>query len=213
MSCVQFRYRGPAAAVLVLTLGLMVESCTTVPTSSRTSASLPQSSASAFSRACVPANSKSATVRDLKAKIHAYTNANRRRHGASAVKLTCEQGLTLVADSHSDWMAQAKKMSHRDNRGQVPYDRVIAHYPSYQGSIAENLGVITTTYSGPGSRTRADNYSFNSDEMAKNFVDGWMNSPGHRKNLLHPRMTHLGVGVALRGTSIYVTQVFADPAE
>jgi uncharacterized protein YkwD len=27
-------------------------------------------------------------------------------------------------------------------------------------------------------------------------VDGWMNSPGHRANILKPSFTHLGVGFA-----------------
>jgi len=38
-------------------------------------------------------------------------------------------------------------------------------------------------------------------------MTGWMNSTGHRQNLLDPRFTHLGVGQATNG-SIYWTQDF-----
>lgn len=166
-----------------------------------------------FGSVCRGAPSDSAAVADLKAKILAYTNASRRDLVPGAPSLRCEGGLVAIADSHSDWMARARKMSHTDGRSAGVFDRVVQRFPAYQGLVAENLGVITTTFSGPGARTRTANYAFDPDEMARNFVDGWLDSPGHRKNLLHPRMTHLGVGVAIRGTSIYVTQIFADPAE
>jgi uncharacterized protein YkwD len=35
-----------------------------------------------------------------------------------------------------------------------------------------------------------------------------MSSPGHRKNLLHPDFTDIGVGVATNGREVMVTQVF-----
>jgi uncharacterized protein YkwD len=39
----------------------------------------------------------------------------------------------------------------------------------------------------------------------------FMNSPGHRANILNPRMRHLGVGVKISGGRIWVTEVFRDP--
>ena len=41
---------------------------------------------------------------------------------------------------------------------------------------------------------------------------GWMNSPGHRKNLLSPGYTHLGVGVIAGSQEITATQVFIGVA-
>jgi uncharacterized protein YkwD len=37
---------------------------------------------------------------------------------------------------------------------------------------------------------------------------GWMNSPGHRENILAPGYTHLGVGVMAKNQEIKATQVF-----
>ncbi len=40
------------------------------------------------------------------------------------------------------------------------------------------------------------------------FVNAWMNSSGHRANILNPRYTAIGVGVARRGTLYIAVQVF-----
>ena len=45
-------------------------------------------------------------------------------------------------------------------------------------------------------------------QVAKEIVDDWMSSPGHRENILDPRFTHLGVGVSARHQSILATQEF-----
>lgn len=39
-------------------------------------------------------------------------------------------------------------------------------------------------------------------------VREWMDSPAHRRNILAPKYTHLGVGYATRGTSEYWVQHF-----
>ncbi len=43
------------------------------------------------------------------------------------------------------------------------------------------------------------------------FVQGWMESPGHRKNILNPSLKKLGVGVSEAGPSnVFATQDFTD---
>ena len=39
-------------------------------------------------------------------------------------------------------------------------------------------------------------------------VDGWMNSPGHRENILNPDWRSEGIGVAFSGSKAYLTQNF-----
>ena len=48
--------------------------------------------------------------------------------------------------------------------------------------------------------------------LAQMIMDGWMNSPGHRKNILSPGYTHLGVGVITNNQEIKATQVFIGVA-
>jgi uncharacterized protein YkwD len=52
------------------------------------------------------------------------------------------------------------------------------------------------------------------DKTAESVVTGWLESPGHRANILKPEYTEIGVGVATGdGTyGIYWVQVFATPA-
>ena len=48
------------------------------------------------------------------------------------------------------------------------------------------------------------------DAAPEVIMDGWMNSPGHRGNILDPEATRLGVGVVLGGElGVYWTQCFA----
>ena len=42
-------------------------------------------------------------------------------------------------------------------------------------------------------------YSTDIKTQARMIVDGWMTSPGHRRNMLDPNYTHIGIGVAAKG--------------
>ena len=45
-------------------------------------------------------------------------------------------------------------------------------------------------------------------KLAKDLVDGWMKSPGHRANILNAQLRYIGVGVAHSDNYIYATQNF-----
>lgn len=46
----------------------------------------------------------------------------------------------------------------------------------------------------------------------KEVMNSWMNSPGHRSNILNPRFTEIGVGIAYsKDRGIYWTQMFIKP--
>ena len=45
---------------------------------------------------------------------------------------------------------------------------------------------------------------------AESVVEGWMNSPGHRANILNGKFNKLGVGVHKNGNTIYWTQLFTN---
>jgi uncharacterized protein YkwD len=50
-------------------------------------------------------------------------------------------------------------------------------------------------------------------ELEKSIVEGWMESPGHKANILEPTYTEGGMGVAKINNFIIVTQIFIDRAE
>lgn len=49
---------------------------------------------------------------------------------------------------------------------------------------------------------------YSQKELAETIVAGWMNSTGHRENILNANYTDLGVGVYEYGNYYYATQVF-----
>jgi uncharacterized protein YkwD len=51
------------------------------------------------------------------------------------------------------------------------------------------------------------------EEIAVEMVDGWMASPGHRKNILEAQFDESGVGVAIVNTYIIATQIFIKRAD
>ncbi|MDH3627732.1 MAG: CAP domain-containing protein [Acidobacteriota bacterium] len=119
-------------------------------------------------------------------------NAVRHRHALEP--LTEDSRLRDVASSHSKDMARHGYFSHRDRDGNRPADRLDEADISYR-MMAENIQM-----------------SLGARNPIETAVQSWMDSPGHRKNILDERFTHSGIGVHIRkdGT-VYFTQMFLLP--
>lgn len=114
------------------------------------------------------------------------TNRERTRHGLPP--LAVDPVLTLAAQAHSADMIARAFYSHTSPDGSQPWDRA-AVAGSRRRSIGENIAC--------GQRSPAE------------VVEGWMNSPGHRANILKPGFTHIGIGFAGGGSAgTYWTQLF-----
>jgi uncharacterized protein YkwD len=99
------------------------------------------------------------------------TNQQRQQHGCAALALSPQ--LTAAASAHSQDMALHDLFSHTGSNGSTIVSRVAATGYSYS-QLAENLAA------GPAT--------------AQDVVASWMNSPGHRANILNCGMHELGVG-------------------
>ena len=108
-------------------------------------------------------------------------NRARARHGAGPVRM--EDRLVEVALSHSLMMARKGKMAHQFGPGTRFRDRI--NKAGIRGSAAENVGA---------------GYS-----SIESVINGWLRSPGHRRNLLNRKLTHIGMGAALNPASKYRT--------
>ena len=73
----------------------------------------------------------------------------------------------------------------------------------YSEGIAENIGKMTT-----GDIIGIGYVSNNAESIAKAQVKSWMQSEGHRANLLERNYDALGVGVAYDGRDYIATQNF-----
>ena len=145
-------------------------------------------------------------TRIVERSILHYTNKERRKRKLRALR--GHNALIRAARGHSRWMARRNKMSHTGGSGSEPWDRAErAGYPS--GNVSENL------WQSSGSKGLAykSKLHWRSDwQLGRVAVISWMNSSGHRQNLLTPNIKHIGIGVARnkRG-SIYLTQKFGNP--
>jgi len=138
--------------------------------------------------------------KELERRIFQLTNEARRKNGLPP--LTSDNDLALKAREKSDDMLKKNYFSHTSPEGKTFKDRMQEEKPASFGTISragENI------YMGH----RFD-YSVDVKTQARLIVDGWMTSPGHRRNVLDPTYTHMGVGVAAKGKECYATQVFTS---
>jgi len=116
---------------------------------------------------------------------------NAERAAAGLGSLTCHLDMLEVARDHSDDMIAREFFDHINPDGEAPWDRMDRHGVFGWKTVGENIAAGQTT--------------------AREVHGDWMNSPGHRANILTPEFTHaaIGVGQDAAGT-LYWTQVFAQ---
>ena len=96
----------------------------------------------------------------------------------------------------------------------VKFHRFLNFFPEFNSKkkIQFVLGFDARCRRFPPNRAAGENLAMNSGvyDVAKCAVDGWINSPGHRKNLLGA-FDVCGIGVARSGTGqFYLTQLLAN---
>ena len=109
--------------------------------------------------------------------------------------------LTDLAREHSISMVENNFFGHE----RYPGERPLSYNMSPGTMRGENLAKIPTQQYIPGPYLSLQ-------EVCEWAVSGWMDSPGHRANILEPRYYKTGVGVALSEegdfTYLYITQIF-----
>lgn len=186
---------------------------------------LPQAATAACAAKEVSGAEKAIPVKGLNQSlldkaVVARVNAERCRRGLPA--LTTASGLRKQAARHSQWMARSQKLSHKAsgsfNRSLT--DRLRASGVRFRTG-AENIGWVHL-YSIDGNRfmirssdqchfttsggRRIGRHSYNS--LASLIVRKWMESPGHRKNILRRNLRYSGVGAGVQPASKYCGSVF-----
>lgn len=147
--------------------------------------------------------------------VHGYVNGERAKRRMPL--LEWNDKLALAARLHSEDMAKNRFFAHKNLEGEDPtkraYDigfRCEKKSGSYiKIGVGENISqgntAMSVTYI--GERAYPDYQTM--DEIARRTVEGWMNSPGHRENILNLDYTSEGIGVAVSATGeVYVTEDF-----
>lgn len=123
------------------------------------------------------------TVLSYESEVIRLVNEIRRENGLKP--LTANWELSRIARYKSEDMANNRYFSHTSPTYGTPFQMIRSFGLTYR-SAGENIAY--------GQRTPAA------------VVDAWMNSSGHRANILNPSFTQIGVGYCASGN--YWTQMF-----
>jgi uncharacterized YkwD family protein/spore coat assembly protein SafA len=125
-------------------------------------------------------------IKHIEHEVIQLTNQERAKYGLPA--LLADWQVSRVARHKSHDMRDRGYFSHTSPAYGSPFDMLRAYNISYRAA-GENIAMGQAT--------------------ASEVVRGWMNSEGHRKNILSRNFTHIGVGYAEGGTGRYYwTQMF-----
>jgi uncharacterized protein YkwD len=128
---------------------------------------------------------------EVSSTIVQMTNAERSKAGLSSLRTNSR--LMQAAQLHADQMAQLRRLDHVIDGAQYPRpeDRLAAAGYQWQ-AYGENIAL------GQSSAAAA--------------MEAWMNSSGHRANILNGNLSEIGVGFARdSGGRPYYVQVFGRP--
>jgi uncharacterized protein YkwD len=126
-----------------------------------------------------------------------HTNSFRQAEGLPEVK--SNRQLMEAAQEFAQFMASTDRYGHTAD-GSTPAERA-KQYGYNPCIISENIAYQYRTS------------GFTSEELAREFVQGWQESPEHRKNMLNPAVTETGVGVDRSEQTgyYYAVQMFGRP--
>ena len=163
--------------------------------------------------------------RGIESWVIEFTNEERENEGLEPFQH--DPAISGIARSHSETMALTGVFSHSIG-GKDATDRAIdAGYNcrayhgdgSYSYGLSENIASRprVSLWKGLGSRWWPEEYVADSKAMARLLVEQWMNSPGHRQNILDRQARKIGVGVAVTeevkygniSETVYGTQNFS----
>lgn len=129
--------------------------------------------------------SKKGEMDNLGKEMLKYTNEFRAQQNLPPLKWS--QPLAEIGKKHSKNMGDGKAPFSHDG-----FNARVRAYPLPSRAAAENLAM-----------------SGGLQNVARVAVDGWIDSPGHRRNLLHPSCNYCGIGVYRNSSGqYYSTQLF-----
>jgi uncharacterized protein YkwD len=129
---------------------------------------------------------------------------NEQRAAAGLRPLSASAPLDTAAQRYAEYMVSDAHFAHEDESGHNVVYRVVSADPSLADRwvvLGENLGWGTFDLATP-----------------RSMVEGWMNSPTHRDNILYPDFAEIGVGITPgapldgRDGALTYTTVFGEQA-
>ena len=135
-------------------------------------------------------------IRLMESDIVRFTN--KYREEARLQPLRINPALTFLARKQNEHMCASGTLSHESKL-----------FPEGWRRFSDRMQAVRVRAAGENIAYRT--IGKDPKQWAKFIVEGWMKSPGHRKNILNARFNYLGVAVWECGGKIaYATQVFSS---
>lgn len=132
---------------------------------------------------------EAAPLKTLEDEVIRLVNVQRANHGLSALKY--------------NW--QAARVARIKSQDMIN-NNYFSHYSPVYGSPFKMLEDFGLRFS-----SAAENIAYG-QRSAQEVMNAWMNSPGHRANILSRNVSEIGVGVAKKANgTLYFTQMFLRP--
>jgi uncharacterized protein YkwD len=138
---------------------------------------------------------QSSFSQQVETHIHALVNVEREKAGLEM--LSWSGHLSMVARAHSRDMSEKGYFSHNDQEGCGSSCRITNSGYEWRAT-GENIYMM-------------EGYSLTPSRVAETIVKNWMNSSGHRANILSSDFSEEGVGVVRVNETLYATQNFGQP--
>lgn len=175
---------------------------------------------------------------DNKIDENIFENGNTNTNTNNGISYEPEQGSTteqapITEESSDAYIAQIEQAifqrvnKERAANGLAPlaYNGTMEYYARYKSKYMGDNGyfdhndlngeLITAkmkrdgvSYSAWGENIAYIQGSFDNEALATKFMDNWMNSSGHRENILSSNFSSIGIGVYKIGNTYYATQEF-----
>ena len=131
---------------------------------------------------------------------YALELVNKERTSRHLAPLRLEAKLIRAAQSHADDMLRRNFYSHNSPEGKTVSDRYQAAGGNRWLLTAENIAKCT------GCKSPVD------ENYIRQMHKGWMESPGHRANILRKGLTEFGYGLVIgQENKLYAVQTFSGP--
>jgi uncharacterized protein YkwD len=154
---------------------------------------------------------------ELASMIHGMINKERKSNGLKS--LQWDQSLANIAYLHSKDMAERDYFDHINPEGEDFADRYAEHGYHLDTRIGNHVYVggenlflsnVVRSYRFDPETNEIFEYTYNTlDDLAVSTVEGWMDSPGHRENILTP-FTREGIGIFVTDEGeVYITENFS----
>ena len=154
---------------------------------------------------------------------------NNERKQKGLKKLKYNKTLEKAAQFHAEWMARVQKMEHLQEEAKSLEDhKTCSHHPINRAIKAgyikwDDIFSLENRPEGQIVHAKEDANDYVGEIIAagwnaghpatqtQTIVTGWMNSPGHRKEILTAHYQEMGIGTAGNGNNTFWCVVFGRP--